>query len=190
MSVATTTLLWRALAAAAGLLAAALYVQARMPQHMLAHLLLSLIVPPLTLLGLPGWRPRVPAGLGFLALASVTVVSHLPLALRTVDAHPWLLLPEGAAFLGAGLLFALALWPATTGALAATVAQMAVCALTGAWVAYGAAGQQMGTQGVAAGVLMWVGGGLTYSLAALWIISRLVAREGNEGGARHAHTSP
>ncbi|MFC4453959.1 hypothetical protein [Deinococcus sonorensis] len=169
------------LASAGVLLAGWLYTRLQMPEHMLAHLLLSLVVPPLLLLGRPGWRPRVPAWLGGLALASVTVLTHLPATLTRVDAQPDLLAVEGVAFLGAGTLFALALWPATVASLAVTVLQMAVCALTGAWVAFGSG---MDNAGLVAGVLMWVGGGLLYTLAALTIVARMVA---TEKGAVHVH---
>jgi len=160
--------------------AGGLYLRAQMPAHMLAHLLLSLIVPPLLLLALPGWRPRVPAWAGGLSLAGVTIVSHLPGVLALQDRHPALLMLDGALFLVGGLAFALALWPATVSSLAVVVFQMAVCALTGAWVAFG--NPMPGAS--AAGTLMWVGGGLTYTLAALTIIIRLVSNE--EGAPSHA----
>ncbi|MGI8748001.1 MAG: cytochrome c oxidase assembly protein [Deinococcus sp.] len=165
---------WLFLAGLGVALACWLYSGGQMTGHMLAHLLLSLIVPPLLLLAAPRWRPRVLPWLGFLALATVTAVSHLPLSLALVDRHPGLLAAEGAAFFCAGLLFALALWPATVASLAVTLGQMAVCALTGAWVGFGS--RMAG--GPAAGTLMWVGGGLLYSLAALAIVARLVSREG------------
>ncbi len=164
------------LAAVAG----GLYLQALMPGHMLAHLLLSLAVPPLLLLSLPHWRPQVPAWAGVLFLATITVVSHLPAVMAEQDRQPALLLVDGALFLVAGLAFALALWPATVASLASVVIQMAVCAHTGAWVAFG--NPMPGA--AAAGTLMWVGGGLTYSLAALSIIVHLVSKE--EGAPGHA----
>ncbi|GGR10530.1 hypothetical protein [Deinococcus ruber] len=168
------------LALVLGLLAGGLYLSARMPGHMLAHLLLSLAVPPLLLLAAPRWRPRVPAWAGGLLLAAVTVLSHLPQTMMMQRHHPALLLLDGVLFFGAGVAFALGLWPATVAALGVTVVQMAVCALTGAWVAFG----DPMPGAAAAGTLMWVGGGLTYSAAALTIIVRLVSKE--EGASSYA----
>ncbi|THF87834.1 hypothetical protein E7T09_00925 [Deinococcus sp. KSM4-11] len=169
-------IVWRVAAPLLSLTAAALYAMGRMPGHMLAHLILSLLVPAALLAARPDWRPRVPALAGFLALATVTVVAHLPRVMMGAQAAPALLAVEGGLFFAAGLPFALVVWRADVAALVVVVAQMAVCALTGAWVAYGG----MGSGAAAAGTLMWVGGGLLYMTAGLIVVARLVGREGDE----------
>jgi hypothetical protein len=164
---------WLAAALLGTVTAAGLYAAAGMPGHMAAHLLLSLVVPGALLAARPGWRPRVPALAAFGALATVTTVTHLPGVMMAAALHPPLLAVEGALFFAAGLAFALAVWRADRSAVVILVAQMAVCALTGAWVAYGGAG----TGSAAAGTLMWVGGGLLYAAAALAVVAHLVGRE-------------
>ncbi|WP_424952683.1 cytochrome c oxidase assembly protein [Deinococcus sp.] len=154
--------------------------------HMVAHLLLSLAVPPLTLAA-SGWRPQVPSWLGgpqvpswlgFLTLNTVTALAHLPGLNRAVMTDPSLGLAEGLAFVASGLLF----WSAvgrggpTTGTwspVGLLAAQMAACALLGAAIAF-SRGVYMGRPDDVSlgGVLMWVAGGAVYMVWGLVYVTR------------------
>jgi len=144
------------------LAAAVLYRAGGFSTHMAAHLLLSLVTPPLLLAGLR-WTPPVPAWLGFLALNAVTVGVHLPSVNRVLMASPALHVLEGLAFVGSGLLFWSAARRGGWAPIGLLAAQMAACALLGAAITF-SRGVYVGPADDVAlgGVLMWVAGGAVY----------------------------
>jgi putative membrane protein len=198
-------LAWRSVAFGLGLvaLAAALeWPDGTLPEHMLQHVLLTLVAPPLLLLGAPhvlalrALRGNARAALLRLLqrrllssptplltlFASLMVLTHLHTTLAYASAHAALHAAEHALLFTTALLFWTPLVAAPPAHRLGPLGRIAY--LFAAMAPMGAVGALLGGK---AGAIMWVGGGyvlLTAIIAAVW--AALVAEERHQQ-AREVH---